>query len=453
MTIPRIIHQSWKTRDIPYNLYRRQWVESWPAFHPDWKCELWTDDDLRDFVARCYPDFLGVYDGYHADIQRADAARYFLLHHYGGLYVDLDYLCLSNLEPLFDGYDMVLTRINSDSLDTDHISNALMASNKGHVFWDFVFEELFRSRGSPYVQESTGPAMLYRAFRRFRISRVYSSSRDTLKIYASEILSPIDWRKWSWYDRNLPKRIIRRPSRYFPEAHAVTFWTHGWERGGKKKHWPSRLKLWTQQGKQYVKEWIKGFSNRKAIVASMPGLGASAVWQAMAELPTTPKLDLQPSRRGTIRKLHEFTDELAGMGYKCLFLYGDVLQSIISTWESEMNEDHFARCGYFGSEQDIFNKDFLNYERIFDEWTANTVYPTACVRLDKIHDYLPEIEKFLGFELRLPERSEMFLDLSIYDPAVLDEIRVTYSSLLDKVGRQRDFMLIEPWTSGRELEN
>ena len=47
----------------------------------------------------------GSYDGYDIHIKRVDAVRYFYLYHYGGVYLDLDQLCLRELEktPLLPG--------------------------------------------------------------------------------------------------------------------------------------------------------------------------------------------------------------------------------------------------------------------------------------------------------------------------------------------------------------
>ena len=39
--IPRIIHQTWKSRDIPKHL--RGYQESWLHKHPDWEYRLWDD--------------------------------------------------------------------------------------------------------------------------------------------------------------------------------------------------------------------------------------------------------------------------------------------------------------------------------------------------------------------------------------------------------------------------
>ena len=44
----------------------------------------------RDFIAKEYNWFLETYDAYPYPIQRADALRYFVVYHYGGIYADLD---------------------------------------------------------------------------------------------------------------------------------------------------------------------------------------------------------------------------------------------------------------------------------------------------------------------------------------------------------------------------
>ena len=96
--IPRILHQTWKTRDIP--LEWQPCVQSWRAQHLDWQYILWTDEANRQFVQTHYPDFLGFYDAYAYAIQRADVIRFLILQTYGGVYVDLDLECLQPIGPL-----------------------------------------------------------------------------------------------------------------------------------------------------------------------------------------------------------------------------------------------------------------------------------------------------------------------------------------------------------------
>lgn len=87
--IPKIIHQTYKTLDsIPGKwLAPQQLVRS---HNPEFDYLFWTDESLRIFIQTNYPSFLPTYDSYPYTIQRIDAARYFLLYHYGGFYIDLD---------------------------------------------------------------------------------------------------------------------------------------------------------------------------------------------------------------------------------------------------------------------------------------------------------------------------------------------------------------------------
>lgn len=51
---------------------------------------MWTDAKSRELIATEYPWFLNTFDNYSQPIQRADAIRYFVLNHFGGIYIDLD---------------------------------------------------------------------------------------------------------------------------------------------------------------------------------------------------------------------------------------------------------------------------------------------------------------------------------------------------------------------------
>lgn len=60
---------------------------------------MWTDAKSRELIATEYPWFLNTFDNYSQPIQRADAIRYFVLAHFGGIYIDLDDVCTET--PLF----------------------------------------------------------------------------------------------------------------------------------------------------------------------------------------------------------------------------------------------------------------------------------------------------------------------------------------------------------------
>ncbi|QIF05006.1 glycosyltransferase [Roseimicrobium sp. ORNL1] len=167
MPIPHLLHQMWRDESLP-----ERWAtlrNTWIHHHPQWELRLWTDESLRVFVATHYPSFLEQYDGYATPIMRADAARYLVLQHFGGVYADLDMECLQPLEPLIGGKELLLPLEPDLHLQSAPataagmrriVGNAWMASAPGHPFWERVITELRARRHMPGALESTGPFML-----------------------------------------------------------------------------------------------------------------------------------------------------------------------------------------------------------------------------------------------------------------------------------------------------
>ncbi|KAF8760201.1 Glycosyltransferase sugar-binding region containing DXD motif [Rhizoctonia solani] len=93
--------------EVPANAWTDTLPERWQAVSktcrdmmPDYEYMLWTDQASDDFIAEHYSWFLPTFRAYTYPIQRADAIRYFVLHHYGGVYLDLDVGCNRRLDPL-----------------------------------------------------------------------------------------------------------------------------------------------------------------------------------------------------------------------------------------------------------------------------------------------------------------------------------------------------------------
>jgi len=91
----------WTTSEIPTKWKRS--AETWITLNKDFAYCLWTDVELEPFVADEYPWLLSTYHDYPYHIQRCDAARYMILHRYGGTYADLDTVCRAPLWVVFAG--------------------------------------------------------------------------------------------------------------------------------------------------------------------------------------------------------------------------------------------------------------------------------------------------------------------------------------------------------------
>ena len=74
LEIPRIIHQSWKSKDLPNKF--NQWSRSWTEKNPGWVSKLWSDDENAALVKETVPWFWGTYSKFPKHIQKVDAVRY-----------------------------------------------------------------------------------------------------------------------------------------------------------------------------------------------------------------------------------------------------------------------------------------------------------------------------------------------------------------------------------------
>ena len=166
MTIPKIIHQTWKTKEVPPNFSNM--VQSWRDKNPNWEYHFWTDDDLETLVREHYPKFLNIFKSYPRGVQRADAGRYLLLHHCGGVYADIDTICLKSFDLLVHENRIILCE-EPQKHWPQHIAprgfkriifNGTIASPKGHPFWLYLLDCMTLNMHSIDVLDATGPFLL-----------------------------------------------------------------------------------------------------------------------------------------------------------------------------------------------------------------------------------------------------------------------------------------------------
>ena len=194
--IPKIIHQTYINESIP--VAWREAQKSCIDLHPDYEYILWTDSKSRDFIAQEYPWFLATFDGYKHPIQRADAIRYFVLAHYGGVYIDLDDGCKRRLDPLLS-YPAWLRR----TIPTG-ISNDIMGATPQHPFFLRVIESLPGADKKwvlPYItiMASTGPLFLSVVWKKW-MSEHTGMANETNSDWPGRVrvLMPDEYNKHAW---------------------------------------------------------------------------------------------------------------------------------------------------------------------------------------------------------------------------------------------------------------
>lgn len=219
MTIPRIIHQTWKS-DRPPTPFRSH-VESWRRHHPGWDHRFYDDAACRRLVAEGFPDILDLYDRCPHGVQRADIFRYLVVWREGGLYADMDVECVRSVEPLLDGRCAVfgeedhLSRRRARALALRYrqrIANFIFAAEAGHPVFDVVATRLRALPGAwdleHEVLETTGPGML---------TDVVQECRHTMDI---TVLPRNRWAPRGWW----PPRVFPFDRGIYARHHFAGTW-------------------------------------------------------------------------------------------------------------------------------------------------------------------------------------------------------------------------------------
>ncbi|KAJ3283705.1 hypothetical protein HK104_010268 [Borealophlyctis nickersoniae] len=197
------LHYTWKTHDIP-----DRWVSAYESCKAlvekegGWTLKVWSDDEGRELVKTEYPMYLRMFDSYPYTIQRADAVRYFILHHYGGVYLDLDVGCRGpSLKSLLI-HPVTLPQTEPVGFSND----VLAASHPRHPFFEDVIRALsshnhYYGTKYPTVFFSTGPMFM---------SLVYGTS---------------PWQNEVWI---LPNKLYGNEAKSLFKHYRGDSW-HGWD--------------------------------------------------------------------------------------------------------------------------------------------------------------------------------------------------------------------------------
>jgi hypothetical protein len=120
--IPQRIMQTWKTRDLSMRM--REIAQSWELKNRGYVYRLYDDDECRRFIEVQFGSrALRAYDGIEAGAFRADLWRYCALYAHGGVYADLDTLCVGAIDAVVDPSAALVVPVD---LDTRNLFNAFI---------------------------------------------------------------------------------------------------------------------------------------------------------------------------------------------------------------------------------------------------------------------------------------------------------------------------------------
>lgn len=219
----KIIHQTWVDEDIPRNIYKQEWQDSWKNMSPDWDYMFWTDEDNERLIRDEYPSFWDTFQKVDKGVVKSDLCRILYLHKYGGIYADMDFICLRDMAPLLSplGGHIVLGTHNNPR---QPLPNAWMYSPKGDQFWLAMAHDSFRDLQNNVersIEQIAGPD---------RLNWAVETHRPNHTELAHNLVYPRAWgvEECDKHASRVDWGKIEAVKRAYPNSLAVTTWSHNW---------------------------------------------------------------------------------------------------------------------------------------------------------------------------------------------------------------------------------
>ena len=174
--IPKIIHQTWKTHDIPGDCIGA--VESWRVMNPGYEYRLYDDAEIDAHMRKMHPELM-VHWKRMKPIEKADMFRYAILYDEGGIYADIDVTCNRPVDDwlkqtgdfynvdLIVGFEICTKREDWRKWFARQfqVSQWTMAGHKGHPVFKSIMDKVAhffathtdKERKSTSVVQTTGP--------------------------------------------------------------------------------------------------------------------------------------------------------------------------------------------------------------------------------------------------------------------------------------------------------
>lgn len=165
--VSKKIHQVWidiqneMNRD-PY--FPEKYVilsQSWILHNETYQYKRWNGYDMDRFIRKYYGQYYDMYIHFPKWIYRCDFFRYAVLHRLGGVYVDIDFVCVRSLPEWT--HKVVLFSDCKPNISYCGINNCLLVSEPRHPFWLEVMDEIQRrylQHPTLDVVQMTGPSLL-----------------------------------------------------------------------------------------------------------------------------------------------------------------------------------------------------------------------------------------------------------------------------------------------------
>lgn len=230
--IPKTIHQTWRSDKLPsifQNIYDKN-----KSLNKEFDFKMWCHSpgppDIDEFIQKEYSDIYHIFRRAKFGVQKADIARLAILHYYGGVYFDLDMLCLKNISDLIDfesDYIFLSLEPKEQTMKIwkkeDVLCNAFIASPPKHPL---ITEALNKIKVLFFKNGDN----IFNVFNIFGADLIASCMTDELqqkcRFVNRKIIYPINDPKFDDLLCSQTDILTLKHAVYKPETYMVHYWIH-----------------------------------------------------------------------------------------------------------------------------------------------------------------------------------------------------------------------------------
>lgn len=169
LLIPKKIIQTWETKSFSKEF--QQIMNSWKIYNPNYEYILFDKKEREDFIKKYFDqDILEAYQNIIPGAYKSDLFRYCYLYVNGGVYADIDSLCLGSLDKLMlPNINLVVAiDLNMNDIDGKHniVNGFICARPKHKVFLTCITVIVERVKNNIIPQSKlafTGPGVFGQA--------------------------------------------------------------------------------------------------------------------------------------------------------------------------------------------------------------------------------------------------------------------------------------------------
>lgn len=183
--IPKIIWQTYKDPLEALPEYIRECINTWTSLNPEYEYRYMNEDETVKFVLSEFGmDWYDIFINMPIGVMRADLWRYMVIYKYGGVYTDIDTLCL---KPISEWVNNKYSAVLSEDDIPGTYNQITFAAQPGHIILKSVLDLIKNKFINPnyndknFVDKLTGVAVWTEA-----IKAIDKHLLDNIFIYSED---------------------------------------------------------------------------------------------------------------------------------------------------------------------------------------------------------------------------------------------------------------------------